>query len=49
METSVSIYTHMKLKLEVISLEKSLFRASLIQPPQKRDALFTITSKGIGD
>jgi hypothetical protein len=49
METSVSIYTHMKLKLEVISLEKSLFRASLIQPPQKRHALFTITSKGIGD
>jgi RecA/RadA recombinase len=49
MEASVSIYTHMKLKLEVISLEKSLFRASLIQPLQKRHALFTITSKGIGD
>jgi hypothetical protein len=49
MESSLSIYTHMKLKLEVISLEKSLFRASLIQPPRKEQVLYTITSKGIAD
>jgi RecA/RadA recombinase len=49
MESSLSIYTHMKLKLEIISLEESLFRASLIQPPQKEQVLFTINSKGIVD
>jgi RecA/RadA recombinase len=49
MGTSLSIYTHMKLKLEIINLEKSLFGASLIQPIQKDRVLFTITSKGISD
>jgi hypothetical protein len=49
MEASLSIYTHMKLKLEVISLEKSLFRASLIQPSRKEQVIYTITSKGIAE
>jgi RecA/RadA recombinase len=49
MGTSLSIYTHMKLKLEIINLEKSLFGASLIQPIQKDRVLFAITSKGISD
>jgi RecA/RadA recombinase len=49
MGTSVSIYAHMKLKLEIINLEKSLFMASLMQPPRKDQVHFTITSKGISD
>ena len=49
MEASLSIYIHMKLKLEIIDLEKSLFGASLIQPIQKDRVLFNITSKGISD
>jgi len=49
MKSSLSIYTHMKLKLEVISLEKSLFRASLIQPSRKEQVIYTITSKGIAE
>jgi RecA/RadA recombinase len=49
MGTSVSIYAHMKLKLEIINLEKSLFMASLTQPPRKDQVHFTITSKGISD
>ena len=49
MEASLSIYIHIKLKLEIINLEKSLFGASLMQPIQKDRALFNITSKGISD
>jgi hypothetical protein len=49
MGTSVSIYAHMKLKLEIIDLEKSLFMASLMQPSRKDQVHFTISSKGISD
>jgi hypothetical protein len=49
MGASLSIYIHMKLKLEIIDLEKSLFGASLMQPIQKDRVLFNITSKGISD
>ena len=49
MGASLSIYTHIKLKLEIINLEKSLFGASLMQPIQKDRVLFSITSKGISD
>src|ERR671929_41105 len=40
---------HIKLKLEIIDLEKSLFGASLMQPIQKDRVLFNVTSKGISD
>ena len=49
MGASLSIYIHIKLKLEIINLEKSLFGASLMQPIQKDRVLFNITSKGISD
>ena len=49
MGASISIYVHIKLKLEIINLEKSLFGASLMQPIQKDRVLFNITSKGISD
>jgi RecA/RadA recombinase len=49
MGASLSIYIHMKLKLEIINLEKSLFGASLMQPIRKDRVLFNITSKGISD
>ena len=49
MGASLSIYIHMKLKLEVINSEKSLFGASLMQPIQRDRVLFNITSKGISD
>lgn len=49
MGASISIYVHIKLKLEIINLEKSLFGASLMQPMQKDRVLFNVTSKGISD
>ena len=49
MGASLSIYIHIKLKLEIINLEKSLFEASLMQPIRKDGVLFNITSKGISN
>jgi RecA/RadA recombinase len=49
MGTSLSIYTHIKLRLEIINSEKSLFKASLVQPAWKKQAVFSITSNGISD
>ena len=49
MKTSVSIYSHIKLKLEVINQEKTLFNLSLIHPRNSRHVLFTITNDGIYD
>jgi RecA/RadA recombinase len=49
MGASLSIYIHIKLKLEIINLEKSLFGASLMQPIQRDGVLFNITSKGISN
>ncbi|MGI0013182.1 MAG: hypothetical protein ACREBU_07045 [Nitrososphaera sp.] len=47
--SSVSIYSHMKLKLEIVDAERSIFRATLVQPPGKEPALFTVSSTGITD
>ena len=49
MGTSVSIYAHMKLMLKVVSLEKSVFKAVLLQPSRKNEAYYTITTKGVTD
>ncbi len=49
MKTSVSIYSHIKLKLEGINQEKTLFNLSVIQPRNPRHVLFTITNDGIYD
>jgi DNA repair protein RAD51 len=47
--SSVSLYSHMKLRLEIIDGAKSLFRAILIQPTGKEPMQYTITSKGVSD
>lgn len=48
--SSVSIYSHMKLRLEIVDVEKSIFRALLVQPIGKKPALFNITmDRGITD
>jgi RecA/RadA recombinase len=47
--SSVSIYSHMKLKLEIVDAAKSSFQALLVQPAGKRPALFAITPRGISD
>jgi RecA/RadA recombinase len=49
MGTSVSIYAHMKLILRVVSMEKSVFKAVLLQPSSKHEAYYTITTKGVTD
>ena len=49
MGTSVSIYAHMKLTLRVVSMEKSVFKAVLLQPSSKHEAYYTITTKGVTD
>jgi DNA repair protein RAD51 len=47
--SSVSIYSHIKIKLEILDRAKSLFRAVLIQPRGKDTVPFVITSSGISD
>ncbi len=47
--SSVSIYSHARLRLEIIDSEKSIFGATLVQPPGKIPALFTVSSAGITD
>jgi RecA/RadA recombinase len=47
--SSVSIYSHTKLKLEIVDAAKSVFRALLVQPPGKSPAQFTITPQGTSD
>jgi RecA/RadA recombinase len=48
--SSVSIYSHVKLKLEIIDAAKSLFRATLVQPAGKQQlAPYAITLRGISD
>ena len=47
--SSVSIYSHVKLKLEIVDTAKSLFRALLVQPAGSEPAPFAITPWGISD
>jgi hypothetical protein len=47
--SSVSIYSHMKLKLEILDAAKSSFQALLVQPAGKAPAPFAITPRGISD
>jgi RecA/RadA recombinase len=47
--SSVSIYSHMKMKLEIVDSTKSSFQAVLMQPAGKGQAPFAITMQGISD
>ena len=47
--SSVSIYSHFKLKFEIVEPKKSLFRAKLIQPPRPSSVEFKISRNGITD
>jgi RecA/RadA recombinase len=47
--SSVSIYSHVKLKLEIVDAAKSLFQALLVQPAGKAPAPFAITPRGVSD
>jgi RecA/RadA recombinase len=47
--SSVSIYSHIKLKLEIIDPKNSRFRARLIQPPKADAAEFGVSAIGITD
>ncbi len=47
--SSVSIYSHMRMKLEVVDSAKSLFQVVLVQPSGKRPVPFAITVQGISD
>lgn len=47
--SSVSIYSHMKLKLEIVNAAKSQFQAILVQPAGKEPASYAVTSRGISD
>ncbi len=47
--SSVSIYSHIKIKLEILDRAKSLFQAVLVQPRGKEPVPFVITSSGISD
>jgi RecA/RadA recombinase len=49
MGTSVSIYAHMKLMLKAVNLDKSVFKAVLLQPSRKQQAYYTLTAKGVTD
>lgn len=47
--SSVSLYSHMRIKLEIIDSTKSSFQAVLVQPPCRESACFTIRFEGISD
>ena len=47
--SSVSIYSHIKMKLEIVDSAKSSFQAVLMQPPGKEPVPFAITPSGISD
>ncbi len=47
--SSVSIYSHMKIKLEIVDGAKSSFQAVLVQPAGKGSVPFAITVQGISD
>ena len=47
--SSVSIYSHLKMKLEIVDSAKSSFQAILMQPPGKEPVPFAITPSGISD
>lgn len=47
--SSVSIYSHMKLKLEIVDAPKSLFQATLMQPSGKEPVPYAVTPRGIFD
>lgn len=47
--SSVSIYSHIKMKLEIVDSAKSSFQAVLMQPPGKEPVPFVITPLGISD
>ena len=49
MGTSVSIYSHMKLRLEIVNSEKSIVRVNLMHPLRRDHADFMITSGGLSD
>lgn len=49
MGSSVSIYAHMKLKLKAVNLDKSVFKAVILQPARKQEAYYTLTAKGVSD
>jgi RecA/RadA recombinase len=47
--SSVSIYSHIKVKLEIVDSATSSFQAVLVQPPRKEPIPFVITPFGISD
>ena len=47
--SSVSIYSHVKMKLEIVNASKSQFRASLVQPPGSEPVSYAVTLRGIED
>jgi hypothetical protein len=47
--SSVSIYSHMRIKLEILDSAKSSFQAVLMQPAGKGPVPFAITALGISD
>lgn len=47
--SSISIYSHVKLKLEIVDAAKSSFQALLVQPAGKKAVPFAIIPRGISD
>ena len=49
MGTSVSIYSHIRLRLQIVNSEKSIIEASLMQPMRRSPVSFRIISRGFAD
>jgi RecA/RadA recombinase len=47
--STISIYSHMRMKLEIVDVANSSFQAVLMQPARRRPARFAITALGISD
>jgi RecA/RadA recombinase len=49
MATSISLYTHVRVKLETADSDKPQFRASLLQPSTSKRGYFRIDKEGVTD
>lgn len=47
--SSVSIYSHARLRLEIVNQQRSISRATLVHPPTNRYADFIVSQNGVSD
>jgi hypothetical protein len=49
MTSSISLYAHIRAKLEIVNQDKLEYKATLLQPSISKSSCFSIESRGITD